>query len=111
MFMTNLEMLCLMNNTRSQEKFINNTNIQIKFYKYTMGYSAEEFRKTAIDKIIQRNITMAKVGSNPDFKTAHPDWVRDAAKKQFTDLTVKVKNQVVKEQTQALNRRAKLGGK
>ncbi len=54
---------------------------------------------------------MAKVGTNDDFRLLHPDWVRDAQKGNYTDLKVKVKALVEKQQDKAIKRRNKLGGK
>ncbi len=74
-------------------------------------YSHVEAKKSAIKTKIRRAVTMAKAGKNSDFKIAHPDWVRDATKKDFTDLIKKITDKELKYQEFALKRRDKLGGK
>ncbi len=76
-----------------------------------MSFSWETMKKTAIDTKIRRAKTMAIVGSNPDFKLAHPDWVRDAQTKNFTILIKKVREDAIKQQEVAMRRRLKLVGK
>ncbi len=71
-------------------------------------------KQTAIDTLnchIRRAKTMAKSGINIDFKTAHPDEVRDAQKKDFTTLIKRVTDLHNKRYKQALDRRLKLVGK
>ncbi len=54
---------------------------------------------------------MAKVGSNPDFKLEHPDWVRDAQTNNYIALTKKVRELAVKKQETYLRRRLRMVGK
>lgn len=70
-----------------------------------------ELKKNAIDKKIERAILMAKAGVNKDFAIQHPDWIKQAQTKNFTDLRIKVKQAVEKSQEIAKARRDKLGGK
>ncbi len=77
-----------------------------------MGFSWEKMKKEAVDIKIRRAITMAsKKNVNPDFAIAHPDWVREAQKQNYTDLKVKIKQSVEKEQQRAMARRNKYVGK
>ncbi len=76
-----------------------------------MAFSWDKAKKQAIEKKVQRNITMAKTASNDDFKIAHPDWVRDAQSKRFTDLKLKVKQVVERQQAVAQGRRDKFARK
>ncbi len=75
------------------------------------GFSWKQAKIEAIDLKIQRAITMANAGSNPEFKLKHPDWVRDAQKKDYTLLKTQVKDKVLKYQNQAIQRRDKRSGK
>ncbi len=77
----------------------------------SFAYSAPEQRKRAIETKIRRAITMAKVGTNPDFKLAHPDWVREAQTKNFTALKKQVLELIEKKQATAMKRRMKTIGK
>jgi len=74
-------------------------------------FSWDLAKREAIKSKIERNITLAKAGLNDDFKLAHPDWVRDAQKKNFTVLITKVREDVKKQQDLALKRQLKLVGK
>ncbi len=76
-----------------------------------MAFSWEKLKERAIEKKISRNITMAKVGTNNDFRIAHPDWIREAQNKQFSNLKKQVRDAVEKQQAVYLARRIKLGGK
>ncbi len=73
------------------------------------GFSWKAMKEEAIKIKIRRAITMAsKKDVNPDFAILHPDWVREAQKKNFTDLTAKIKQAVEKDQERAQARRDKL---
>ncbi len=76
-----------------------------------MGFSWEVAKKNAIDTKIRRAKTLAIVGSNPDFKLQHPDWVRDAQSKNFTMLIKKVREETEKKQLIHTNRELKKHGK
>ncbi len=54
---------------------------------------------------------MANSATNPTFKLEHPDWIRDAQKKDYTLLKKVVKEQVEKAQALAQLRRDKRSGK
>lgn len=54
---------------------------------------------------------MAKGNVNPDFDTQHPDWVKQAQQKNYTDLKNKIKDMVERKQDNAMRRRDKLAGK
>jgi len=74
------------------------------------GFSWKQAKLDAIAIKIRRAKTMAINASNPDFKIKHPDWVRDAQKKDFTMLEKVVKEQMEKKQKKAMDRRVKRGG-
>jgi len=76
-----------------------------------MPFSWTNAKKRTIDKRIERAITMAKAGTNADFKLRHADWVREAQKGNYTDLKVKVRKETEDRQAVAQRRREKLGGK
>ncbi len=76
-----------------------------------MAFSWKQDKINTINKKIERAITQAKAGSNPDFKLQHPDWVRDAQNKDFTNLKKVVKEQTEKYQLKAQQRRDKRAGK
>ncbi len=72
-----------------------------------MAFSWTEVKKKVVEKKIERAIIMAKVGQNTDFKLQHPDWVRDAQSKNYTDLKKKVREQVERKQENEIKRRQK----
>ncbi len=76
-----------------------------------MAFSWDNIKKIAIEIKIRRAKTMALAGSNPDFKLAHPDWVRDAQTKNYVSLIKKVTEQVKSQQEVHARRQAKLSGK
>ncbi len=76
-----------------------------------MAFSWEKLKERAIEKKISRAITMAKVGTNNDFRILHPDWIREAQNKQFSNLKKQVRDAVEKQQAVYMARRVKLGGK
>jgi len=75
------------------------------------GFSWKKAKLDAIATKIRRAKTMAIAGNNPDIKLSHPDWVRDAQSKNFTQLVKEVKEKVEKFQQTAMNRRDKRSGK
>ncbi len=77
----------------------------------TDGFSHTAIKKQAINIKIRRAMTMAKAGSNSDFKILHPDWVRDAQNDNYTNLKKMVKEDMEKRQKQAQDRRDKRSGK
>ncbi len=76
----------------------------------SMGFSREQSKINAIATKLRIAKTMAIVGSNPDFKLKHPDWVRDAQKKDFTLLNKRVKEDAIKFQDAYTRRRNKING-
>ncbi len=76
-----------------------------------MGFSWKQAKIDAVDVKIRRAITMANAASNPDFKMQHPDWVRDAQNKNYTNLKKVVKEKCEKYQQKAQARRDKRSGK
>ncbi len=74
------------------------------------GFSWKQEKLNAIDIKIQRAITMAKSGTNTDFRIQHPDWVRDAQKDDFTKLKIDVKARIEKYQDDTIRRRLKIAG-
>ncbi len=76
-----------------------------------MSFSWKQAKIDAIETKIRRAITMANNGNNPTFKLQHPDWVRDAQTKNYTQLKKQVKEQMEKRQNAVMDRRVKRGGK
>ncbi len=72
-----------------------------------MPFSWDQLKKQVVQDKIDRAIIMAKNGTNPDFKILHPDWVRDAQSKNFTDLRIKITKDIEKRQEKAILRRQK----
>ncbi len=46
---------------------------------------------------------------NPQFRKEHPDWARDAEKKQFTIMDKVIREQTKKRQELAIERRKQFG--
>ncbi len=68
-------------------------------------------KKEGLKHKIDRAMLMSNNHINPDFDIKHPDWVRDAQNKNYTNLKKIIKEQVEKQQAQVLKRREKLHGK
>ncbi len=66
-----------------------------------------DFKKYVIQHEIDRNIILAKAGTNTDFKNLHPDWISQAQNKNFIDLRKKVEASMIKYQENAMARRQK----
>ncbi len=75
------------------------------------GFSWKQAKIEAVDLKIERAITMANSATNSDFKILHPDWVRDAQKKDYTLLKKQVREKIEKYQNKAQQRRDKRSGK
>ncbi len=75
-----------------------------------MAFSHKANAERALATQIRRAKTMALSATNPTFKIQHPDWVRDAQKKDFTLLTKVVTESVTKMQKLARTRRERLHG-
>ncbi len=76
-----------------------------------MPFSWVQAKKNAIDKKIQRAITLSKGNINPDFDVQHPDWLRDAQNDNYTNLKKQIKEKIIRQQDRIQKRRDKLGGK
>ncbi len=74
------------------------------------AFSHKESAQRAIDTEVRRNKTMAINASNADFKLKHPDWVRDAQQKKFTQLEIRTKENMLAHQKLARDSRKRLGG-
>ncbi len=74
-------------------------------------FSWKVAKERAIQTKIRRAKTMAKAANNPDFTVRHPDWVRDAQAKNYTQLTKVITEDVKKIQGDALIRRLKRLGR
>ncbi len=73
------------------------------------GFSWKDMKEQAVNIKIRRAMTMAtNPNVNPDFAIEHPDWVRQAQSKNYTDLKAKVRQKVEKDQERAQARRDKL---
>ncbi len=117
MFLTNLEMWYLMDIQKIQKLSIT-LLINLRHIEHIpevvvmiMAFSWKQAKKDVIVKKIERAITLAKVGTNPDFVIQHADWIRDAQKKDFTVLTKKIGDEVRKRQDQQQARYDKYAGK
>ncbi len=73
------------------------------------GFSWKQSKIDTVNTKIRRAMTMAKSATNPTFKLEHPDWVRDAAKGDYTLLKKVVKEQTELRQHQSMDRRIKRG--
>jgi len=81
-----------------------------------LSFSWKTEKEIAIAIAIRRARILAGGASpesmaNPDFKIQHPDWVRDANNKNFTQMDKIVREGVLKQQKIAMDRRAKYAGK
>ncbi len=76
------------------------------------GFSHKRMAEEALKIKIRRAITQVQ-GDNPnsDVAVRHPEWVREAQNKKYTELTKKITEDVTKNQVRALERRNRLGGK
>ncbi len=78
----------------------------------TAGYSHKAEAERAIKIKIERAITMCQGDNpNPDMAIKHPEWIRAAQNKDYTELTKKITMDCKKYQSQARERRNRLGGK
>jgi len=75
-----------------------------------MGFSWKQLQIEAILAEIRRNKTMSINASNPDFKLRHPDWIRDAQNKNFTQLVKDTTKVMQAKQHLALDRKLKTHG-
>ncbi len=70
-------------------------------------FSWKEMAIIAQDIKVRRARTM--ILNNPQFRKEHPDWARDAEKKQFTIMDKTIKERTIKKQEEALQRRKQFG--
>ncbi len=69
-------------------------------------------RELAIKMKVERAITQVQGDNpNPDIAIKHPEWIRAAQNKNYTELTKSVTEQVKRAQAEAIRRRNKHAGK
>ena len=73
-----------------------------------MTFSWEANIQKVLAHKLYRAQTIAKNDSNPDFKEAHAQEVRDAAQSKFTILNKRVKDDLEKRLQKSMSRRDKL---
>ncbi len=79
-------------------------------------FSWKDTKKRAVEIEVRRAMTVAKlgvdtVGTKSDLSIIHPEWIRSAEQKNYSDLKLKVTEMIEKKQKKAMERRAKLAGK
>ncbi len=74
-----------------------------------MAFSWAKAKERAIVDRIEYEMILAR-GGNTDFKTKHPNEVRDAVKKDYVLLIKRVKEEMTKTQNSAMIRRTKVRG-
>ncbi len=72
-------------------------------------FSWEQMRIIAQDIKVRRGRSM--ILNNPQFRKEHPDWARDAEKKNFVIMDKQIRERTKKRQDEALQRRLHFGGK
>ncbi len=72
-------------------------------------FSWKEMMVIAQDIKVRRAHSM--ILSNPQFRKEHPDWARDAEKKNYVVMDKQVRERVKKRQEEAFVRRVKFFGK
>ncbi len=73
-----------------------------------MGFSWKQAKIDAVDIKIRRAITMVQGDNpNPDIAVRHPEWIKQAQQKQYTELKNSVEDLIKREQNQAMIRRKK----
>ncbi len=79
---------------------------------YTKGFSWKQCKVDAKAIKIRRAITMVQGDNpNPDIAVLHPEWIREAQLKKYTELTKSVGDACDKFQQRAIARRDKFAGK
>jgi len=77
-----------------------------------MGYSHKAFAEEALKVKIRRAITMVQGDNpNPDIALKHPEWVRAAQNKNYTELTKEITQKVKAVQDEVIKRRNRFAGK
>ncbi len=63
--------------------------------------------------VIAQDIKVARarqmILNNPQFRKEHPDWARDAEKKNYVIMDKAVKERTIKKQLDSIERRKKFG--
>ncbi len=75
-----------------------------------MGHETFSWKKMMLlaqDIKVRRAHSM--ILSNPTFRKEHPDWARDAEKKNFVIMDKQVRERTKKRQDEALDRRKRFG--
>lgn len=70
----------------------------------------DSMKERAIAKEVVRmkhRVRPDNIGTITEEMKNHPDWVRDATQKKYTDLTIKTTDRVKKKQQEELTRRDK----
>ncbi len=76
------------------------------------GFSHKAMREEAIKIKIERAIIQVQGDNpNPDIAIQHPEWVREAQNKKYTELTKYITERVKRQQDSALARRQKVARK
>ncbi len=70
-------------------------------------FSWVEMAKIAQEVKVARARTM--ILNNPQFRKEHPDWARDAEKKNYVIMDKQIREKVKKRQEVALERRKQFG--
>ncbi len=73
------------------------------------SFSWKKVSKYAQEHKVFRARQMVK--TNPQFQKEHPDWVRDAAKKDYTMMDKTIRDACIKKQENAYQRRLHFAGK
>ncbi len=75
-------------------------------------FNWKKMKEEAIRVKIERAITMVQGDNpNPDIAIQHPEWIREAQNKKYTELTKSITDRVKRQQDQALARRQKVARK
>ncbi len=76
------------------------------------GYSHKKMAEIALKIKIERAIAQVQGDNpNPDVAIQHPEWVREAQNKKYTELTKSITDKVTRYQAAAIARRMKVARK
>ncbi len=70
-------------------------------------FSWKEMMIIAQDIKVRRAHSM--ILNNPQFRKEHPDWARDAEKKNYVVMDKQIRERTIKRQVEALARRKQFG--
>ncbi len=70
-------------------------------------FSWKEMMIIAQDIKVRRAHSM--ILNNPQFRKEHPDWARDAEKKNYVIMDKQIRERTIKRQVEALARRKQFG--